>query len=70
MSYSATNGEIASPVGKGIVDSLTRKTGNSLPTNHNNHPSLRGGSAQINGPATDSIVPSGSVGSGGFKEQK
>lgn len=70
MVYKATNGEIASPAGKMVVDSLTRKTGNSLPTNHNNHPSLGSGSAPIKGPATDSIVPPNSVGKGGFKEQK
>lgn len=70
QTYSPTNGEIASPTGKQVVDSLVRKTGNSLPTNHNLHPSLGTGGTTINGPAQDSIVPSGSVGKGGFKEQK
>lgn len=68
-SYGKTNGEISSPVGKRVVDSLTNKTGNSLPVRHNEHPTLSGGSASINTPASDSIVPKGSI-KGGFKEQK
>lgn len=67
--YGATNGEISSPVGKQVVDSLTRKTGNSLPVRHNEHPSLGTGGTTITGPMQDSIVPKGSI-SGGFKEQK
>lgn len=68
-SYPKTKGDIATPVGSTVVSSLDRKTGNSLPVNHNIHPSLGTGGTSINGPAADSIVPKGSV-KGGFKEQK
>jgi hypothetical protein len=57
--YGKTNGDISSPVGTKVVESLTRKTGNSLPVNHNVHADLGGGKTTINGPATDGIVKSG-----------
>jgi len=66
QSYGKTNGDISSPVGSLVVDSLKRSTGNSLPVRHNEHPGLGSGSAPIKSPLTDTIVPSGSVGKGGF----
>jgi len=68
--YPKSKGDLATPVGNLVCESLNRKTGNSLPVNHNSHPSLGSGNATINGPATSSIVPKGSIGSGGFKEVK
>jgi hypothetical protein len=65
--YGKTDGDISSPVGKKVVDSLTRKTGNSLPVRHNEHPNFGAGGSNIKGPATDSIVPKGSI-KGGFKQ--
>ncbi len=56
--YGKTNGDISSPVGKQVVDSLTRKSGNSLPTNHNKHIDVGGGKTMISGPSTDGIVKS------------
>ena len=67
--YGATHGEIASPANKGVVGSLDRKTGNSLPVRHNVHENFGTGGTKIHGPASDSIVPKGSI-KGGFKEQK
>jgi hypothetical protein len=56
-SYSGGKGDIASPVGKRVVDSLTRKGGNSLPVRHNEHPlGTPSGSSIIKSPVTDSIV--------------
>jgi len=67
QTYNKTNGDIASPVGKTVVDKLTRKTGNSLPVNHNEHTSLGKGSSNIKSPAQGSIVPPGSI-KGEFKQ--
>lgn len=67
--YPKTDGDISSPVGRKVVDSLTRKTGNSLPVNHNEHPQLGNMGTTIKSPMADSIVPKGSI-KGGFKEQK
>lgn len=56
--YKANKGPIASPATDSVVKELRRKTGDSLPVNHNMKVNLPtpGGSRQITGPATDSIV--------------